>query len=160
MSFDERKNAYRCSVAPENSAATLAIGSKQVEVNVLDTSRDGFTIKVDKKTLKRLNDGRNYHLEYNGEKWEVQKSSHYSDGDAMCVGMTRIRELTRIRVPSPWVNLFRRTPREADPTLVVYLMIAFLFASIVLPGLGDNLGTAPKIRDGIHRVVKVVRDIF
>jgi hypothetical protein len=32
-------------------------------------------------------------------------------------------------------------------------MVAFIFSCIALPGLGDQIGTAPKVKKGIHSVL-------
>lgn len=157
---DARRAAFRCSVAPENSSATLIAKGKKFQVRVLDTSREGFTIQVSERLVSKLANGQVLRLLFNGENWEVRKQSHYNDDGSVNVGLQRIRELTKIKIPSNWFRFFQKSPGTGDPTLAVYLMIAFLIACIALPGLGDNLGTAPRIRDGVQAVVKALKDLW
>ena len=158
---DDRE-AYRCSVAPENAAAHIKVGRKSELVAILETSRDGYTIRMDNSVAKQLKDGRSYVLCVGSERWEVRKESHYSDGvDFTNVGFARIRELTKIKSPITWFPFFKNEGHsQSDPAFLIYLMLAFLFACIALPGMGDSLGTAPKIRNGIHMVLDIVKDLF
>ena len=157
---DDNRNAFRCAIAPENSAGTLIVRGKKFPVRVLDTSRSGFTIQVSDKIVSKLKSGKVYRLLFNGEDWEVAKESHYAADGSINVGLQRLREVTKIKIPSSWFTFFKKSPTDSDPTLVVYLMIAFLIACIALPGLGDNLGTAPRLRDGIQMVVNAVSKLF
>ena len=67
--------AYRCAVAPENSAAQLKIGTKKHLAAVVDLSRDGFTVRVENYLLKKLRDGGEYELVFGEECWRVRKDS-------------------------------------------------------------------------------------
>lgn len=153
------RGAYRCSVAPENAEARLKISNKLYRVAVLDTSRDGFTVRMPNSTAFRLKDGGTFLLHFCGERWEVKKESVYNDGDEFSnIGLSRIRDLTRNRVPSSFFYLFSNYQSlQSDPGFLICLLLAFLFACIALPGVGDSLGTAPKIRSGIHFVVDSLR---
>lgn len=157
---DDSRTAFRCTVAPENSAATLVVRGKKNPVRVLDTSREGFTIQVTEKIVSKLKRGKVYRLLFNGEDWQVAKESHYTADGKVNVGLQRLQEVTKIKVPNTWFTFFKKSPTESDPTLVVYLMIAFLIACIAMPGLGDNLGTAPRLRDGIQMVFRAISDLF
>ncbi len=75
------RTAFRCSVAQENSAATLKVGRKLAKVNILDTSRSGFTIRIGQDLASKLNDRQKYELRFAGETWEVQRKSSFSESN-------------------------------------------------------------------------------
>ncbi len=47
---------------------------------------------------------------------------------------------------------------QADPAFLMFMMIVFLIMCVTLPGIGDKLGTAPKVRSGVHCVLDVIKD--
>ena len=159
---DER-DAYRCSVAPENSAAKLKIGHKFYDINVVDTSRNGFTVRVSNRTFGKLREGSKYVLRHAGETWLVSKQSHYNETDKSTqVGFARLQDLTPVEKPkTSLLQVFSsKAHGSSDPAFLLYLMLAFLFACVALPGMGDNLGTAPRIRDGIREIMTIIQDFM
>ena len=154
--------AFRCTVPPENSAAKLKIRNKWLDVAVLDTSRSGFSARVGSSIAKKLKPGQKYELKFNGEHWRVEQESNFSDaGGDSTIGFSRIEELTKMRMPStPLTAYVSKTSAQTDPTFLFFIMIVFLIACLSLPGVGDNLGTAPKVRDGVKTVIETVKDTF
>ncbi len=158
-----RKGAFRCSIAPEHSSAELRIGRRKYAVNVLDTSRDGFTLRCSNKVANAWGE-RNVRLNFRGDTWEIRRMSSYNESsEAVHVGCKRLRELTKIEEPTSGLwSLF--TPKlnstTNDPTFLMFLIVAFLFACVSLPGLGDKLGTAPKIRSGVEAIFETVDEMI
>jgi hypothetical protein len=155
---NDDRNAFRCRIPPENSAAKLKFGRRLVNVCVLDTSRSGFSVRLPNKIARKLNNRKRAVLYFAGEKWEVTaKSSYTGTDDFTVVGLSRIRELTKIDQPASWGFTFLpKTNLQNDPAFLMYLMLAFVVAVICLPGVGDNLGTAPKVRKGLNNVVQSI----
>lgn len=157
----EERAAYRCAVAPEHSSAKLLIGRKTFQVTVLETSRNGFGVRVDNALAKKLREGKSYELSFSKEKWKVTKESHYSDGDWTVVGFHREKELTKVKVPTGgWFPFLRSNQTQTDPSFLMYLMLAFLFVCIAMPGMGDSLGTAPRIQAGFKMFLQTINDIL
>lgn len=156
--IEDDREAYRCQIPPENSAATLIVGKKTHQVAVLDTSRNGFTVRTARGLARRLRTGAKYEIHFAGEKWEVEKVSQYNDGTKdWHVGFRRIRELTKFKTPSGLAStLFGKSGVRTDQTLLLYLALSFVLCVLCLPGLGDQLGTAPLVRDGVKHVVDEV----
>lgn len=152
--------AFRCTVPPENSAAKLKVKNKWHDVAVLDTSRSGFSVRVGGGIARKLKAGQTYQLKFNGEHWRVEQESNFSDtGGDSTIGFSRIEELTKIKLPStPWTAYVSKTSSQTDPTFLFFLMIVFLIACISLPGVGDNLGTAPKVRDGVKAAIDTFKE--
>ncbi len=157
--MNEQRGAFRCPVAPEKAGAQLKIGHKLHLVAVLDTSRDGFTLRADEGTASKLKDGGQYVLYFAGEIWEVRKESHYEDGGDILIGLRRLQEISKVKAPSSWNWFSYQRKVQSDPALLLYLMLMFLFACIALPGMGDSLGTAPRIKSGIHVVIDSISSL-
>lgn len=146
------RTAYRCTVVPENSAGVLKLGWHNFAVRVIDTSREAFTIEVQASIFRRLREGRRAILKFNGEIWQVQCTAVFQIPDGQfSVTLTRVRDLTQVRGPRTTIwSLLPMPNPSADPVLPLALLISFLFACVALPGMGDQLGTAPKIRQVIQ----------
>jgi len=143
----DRQSAYKCAIAIENSAAELRVGSKSYSVAVLDASRDGYTIRVPNAILNRIHNKPSCRLEFASELSEVVSESEFADCTEFTnIGMKRVRDLTVIKMPSGFQFSFGSMfSLQQDPTFLLALMIAFLLACFCLPGIGDQVGTAPKV---------------
>ncbi len=153
MTYEQdRQTAYKCAIAVENSAAELRVGSKSYAVSVLDTSRDGFTIRVPNAILKRIRNKPTCRLQFASELSEVVCESEFVDSpDYTNIGLKRIRDLTRFKMPSGFQFSFGSMfSLQQDPTLLLGLMVAFLLACFCLPGIGDQVGTAPKVSRAVR----------
>ncbi|MFK7738656.1 MAG: hypothetical protein AB8B50_21710 [Pirellulaceae bacterium] len=162
MSFDdEKKNAYRCAVSTDNAAGRLRIGKKKFDVQVTYTSRVAFTIRTTPAIAKKIKDKRRCILTHNGEKWEVFKESHFEENGCVEILLNRGRELTKIKENKTSLAVFTSSQNsQRDPAFLFYLMLAFLFAFVALPGLGDSIGTAPRIQNGFKIIYQSVNDIL
>lgn len=146
--------AFRCTLIPEHSAGALRLGCRWQDVCVIDTSRDAFTLEVGAATFRRIREGTRAVLRHNGETWDVQCTALFQMVDERYhVTMARIRERTGVRGPksSLW-SLLPTINTSADPVLPLALLISFIIACIALPGMGDSLGTAPKVRQIVQDV--------
>lgn len=158
----ERRSSFRCSIAPEDGAARLKINGKVVPCVVINTSSEGFGIRVPKKIGQRLTVKASIQLWFRNEKWQVVKAWEFQDhSQVMTVGLTRVREVTKIKAPSAWgAALIPRFSSDNDASFLIALVVALMLTCICLPGVGDNLGTASKVRQGVNTMVKYVQDTF
>ena len=153
MTYEQDRNtAYKCVIAVENSAAELRIGSKSYRVVVLDASREGFTIRVPNAILDRIRGKAFCRLEFASELSEVVCESEFVDcSEFTNVGLKRLRDLTKIKMPSGFQFSFGPMfSLQQDPTFLLGLMIAFLLACFCLPGIGDQVGSAPKVSRAVQ----------
>ncbi len=150
----DRQSAYKCAIAAENSAAELRVGSKSYAVSVLDASRDGYTIRVPNSILGRIRSKRSCRLAFASELSEVITEGEFADcSEFTNIGVKRIRDLTRIKMPSGFQFSFGSMfSLQQDPTFLLGLMIAFLLACFCLPGIGDQVGTAPKVSRAVQGI--------
>ena len=95
-------------------------------------------------------------LTFAGETWEVEVKSRYTDDSSFTdLGLARSRELTPYKEPSSWsLAMLPQWSVSNDPAFLGMLVIALITAVVCLPGIGDSLGTAPKVRSAIQSVLK------
>ncbi|MEO8268084.1 MAG: hypothetical protein ABI557_00095 [Aureliella sp.] len=150
-SSDSRKE-YRCCIAAENSAGKLKIAGKWYNVSVVNTSATGYRVRVPSSVAKRVRGRCVTVLDYSGEQWEVEVKSRTADDNKFTdLGFTRIKELTRYPLPTSWS--FSSGPNShmySDPAFLGFLVVAFLTAVVCLPGIGDTLGTAPRVKTALQ----------
>lgn len=146
---------YRCSIATENSAGRLKIAGFWYSVRVLNMSRTGYRVRLPNSVAKKLRGGRVPVLDFAGEQWEVDVKSRYSTENKFTeFGLARKKELTRYKLPSSWsFSMPSCFNVNSDPAFLGFLIIAFLTVVICLPGIGDSLGTAPKVRHAVQAVI-------
>ena len=157
---NDSRNCYRCVVPVEVSAATLKINGRRYPCRVTDASRESFGICISTKCSRKLVVGKpKLELLFSNERWSVLVDSHFQESDELLhVGLARVRELTKVKSPvsvagglsSAHVSL------TGDPSFLLALMVAFLLTCICLPGIGDSLGTAPRVREGVNNMVEYV----
>ncbi len=154
-SYDPHDHAFRCAVPAEHGEAWLVVGWHRHPVRVTELSRNGFTIQVRNKTYAKCREGKKALLHYQGEIWEVVCTSTFRMVDDYAeISLHRLADRTKVRGPrSSLCSLLPIANVTADPVLPLALLVSFLFACLALPGMGDSLGTAPKIR-------KVVQDVW
>jgi hypothetical protein len=157
---NDSRSSYRCVIPAEVGAAKLKINGTLVECRVTDASRDAFGICISNKYARKLL-GRKPRLElyFRSERWRVSVHSHYQETDTLLnVGLDRVCELTKPRLPSGFGGICgtAQVSLASDPSFLLALMVAFLLTCICLPGIGDSLGTAPRVREGVNNMVRYV----
>ncbi len=146
---------FRCSIAPENAAGRLKIAGIWYSAHVINMSRTGYRVRLPNSVAKKLRGRRTPVLDFAGEQWEVDVKSRYSDECKFTeLGLARKRELTKYTLPSSWTFAMPKCLNvDSDPTFLTFLVLAFLTVVLSLPGIGDSLGTAPKVRNVVKAVL-------
>lgn len=147
---------FRCCIAAENSAGRLKIAGFWYSVCVLNMSRTGYRVRLTNSIAKKLRPGRTPVLDFAGEQWVVDIKSRYSNQDEYTeLGLARKKELTKYKLPRSWSFTVPSCLNvDSDPAFLGFLVLAFLTAVICLPGIGDSLGTAPRVRDVVQAVMQ------
>ncbi len=156
------RSSFRCAVAPEDGAGQLKINGKLHDCRVTDTSSEGFGILIGRKMGCTVTHRSRLVLFYRNEKWEVTKLWEFQDNDReIAIGLARVRELSKLKSPvSLGLNLMPRISANTDPSFLVALLLALMLTCLCLPGIGDNLGTAPKVRSGVNSMLDYVKETF
>ena len=155
---------YRCAVPDELSRGELRIGWKKASASVQETSIDGFTILVPAKSRRMLESRSKWILEFQNALFQVTPSWYCETEDGRVqIGLTNEKDLTkpeRIRRSSnSWLSRF--VDLEAGFTSPLFgglLLAAFLV--LALPGVGDQLGTAPLIESGFKWLLTSVDELL
>lgn len=159
---EKSADCFRCPVPSDQSRGTIRIGRRKIEASIQDASIEGFTVLIEPKHAKRLAVGVPWKLEYDGALLEIQAQwfFHAPDGRVQ-VGLRRIRDLTepeRIGTWWPTTDNSRSAEDAGSSTLAFAGFVLVLFVALALPGLGDRLGTAPKIGGAFDWVVDGFRE--
>ena len=146
---------FRCTIATENSAGRLKIAGFWYSVCVMDISRTGYRVRVPNSIAKKLRGRRAPVLDFAGEQWQVDVKSRYSNEHNFTeLGLARKKELTKYKLPTSWsFSMPNCLNVNSDPAFLGFLVLAFLTVVICLPGIGDSLGTAPKVRQAVQAVI-------
>jgi len=147
-------NFQRFRVSEANSRAVVRDGRRKAHATVQETSIDGYTVLLSPKASSKLKVGRPWLLEHEGARIEVHPQWFFNSPDGQVqIGLRRLRDLTP---PDPIrASLLTRIggSRCEDPSVSAVAFggfVLFLFCLMALPGLGDRLGTADRIQDGLH----------
>ena len=156
------RSSFRCAVAPEDGCAKIRINGRLLQCTVTNTSREGFGIQLSRRLHRKLTPKSKLELWYRNEKWEVSQVWDFHDNDKeSSIGLNRVRELSKLKSPISWsLSLVPRFSSNTDPSFLLALVLAFMLTCMCLPGIGDNLGTASRIRTGVKSVMDYVTDTF
>jgi hypothetical protein len=157
----ETTGFFRCPVQPEQANAYLKIGLQKVPVTLCETSIDGFTITIAGRHSRRVRLGARSRIKTRSEYAEVHVEwLFHAPGGGIQIGLRRLRDLTPSEEPRRAVVMGRDMRSHGNAMgsseLVFAGLVIFLFLALSMPGLGDSLGTAPRIRGAVTAVASAV----
>ncbi|MCP4943241.1 MAG: hypothetical protein GY924_14845 [Planctomycetaceae bacterium] len=155
---------YRCPVHEDHAEAVLCSRRRRLKVLVQETSIDGFTVLVRPQDADRLAIGRPWVLEYGGARVEVHGQWFFNSPDGhVQMGLRRLRDLTKPDVSTGSV-LYRWKPASIHDlgfSGVIYSgLLLVVFLVLAMPGIGDALGTAPRIESAVLWIWSGVGNLF
>ena len=153
MTETQDPSYYRCPVHEDQAEAVLCSRRRRLKVRVQETSIDGFTVLVKPHDASRLTIGCPWVLEYEGTRVEVHGQWIFNSPDGhLQMGLRRLRDLTNpenTRVAILSRGQTRSGNGEGLSGLVYTGMLFAVFLLLAMPGVGDALGTAPKIESAV-----------
>jgi hypothetical protein len=158
----QRDPFYRCPVQAECGQATLRIGARRIPITIEEKSIDGFTVTVAATDRSTLRFGKRWVLCADHDVVEVHPEwMFHAPNQAVQLGLRRLQDLTaepkrRMAWPT-WGS--GRGIRKNDHTgqEIAFAGLLFLILALLsLPGLGDALGTAPRIQAAAAEVGQLV----
>ncbi|WP_164102004.1 hypothetical protein [Candidatus Laterigemmans baculatus] len=156
---DRASGFFRCPVQNDQSRAVIYIGCGRIPAVLQETSIDGFTLTVAPKHASRVRLGRPWLLKTRAEKVEVHAEwlFHAPKGQVQ-LGVRRLRDLTPAPAEKSGWSLFgsRRASQGNTAELVFAGLVLVIFLIMSLPGIGEQLGTAPRIRAAVESVVQTL----
>jgi len=159
---DPDQGCFQCPVPPDQSAATLRCGCRQVAVTVAEASIDGFTVLVDAKLIGRLRFDRSWMLKHFDASFEVAPQWLYNEQNgAAQIGLRRMRDWSKPHRRSANSRFRRRfeSGDDSNASLAFAGIALIVFVALALPGIGDSLGTAPRINSAITAFAKFVSSL-
>ncbi|MEM0925879.1 MAG: hypothetical protein AAGJ83_07565 [Planctomycetota bacterium] len=161
---NKEEKIYRCKVVGKNDA-TLLIGSSNHKLQVRETSGSGFTLGLTKKLAKKIKLGRTYDLSYDGRRIQVQAESFGtpSDGEERLAALTvkeyEPKERWAFRLPFTKGGKVITHDTGINSGAVYGGFVLVLFCVMSLPGVGDHLGTAPRIENALKLMGDNIMDV-
>lgn len=144
------------------------MGRRKFLVGVQESAIDGFTVLVTPREARKLKVGRPWTLEHQDAMTRVHPQWFFNSPDGYVqIGLRRMEDVTP--VPRIRRSVFSRffgprysTPRASALTLATIILV--LFGFLAMPGIGDRLGTSPRIRAATRWIVfnvdRQLNDLF
>ena len=155
---------YRCKVLGD-SAASLLVGRKILKVQVREKSGNGFTIGINPKMAKKIKSGSRYQLRYDDRRIDIIAETFVEtvQGEArLQVGTIREHEpKERWAFRFPFMRGSRVLNQESglNSSAAYGGFVLVLFCVMSLPGVGEQLGTAPRIESALELMGENVMDV-
>ena len=155
---------YRCAVPDELSRGCLHVGWKKAIASIQETSIDGFTILVPSRFRKALRSKRRWTLEFQSAFFEVAPEWYCETKDGRVqIGLCRLSDLTKPEaIRRPKVAWHQRAGMHDSgyASSIFWGLLLAAFMVLALPGVGDQLGTAPIIQSSFEWILKSLNQII
>ncbi|AMV30951.1 hypothetical protein VN12_02470 [Pirellula sp. SH-Sr6A] len=155
--------AYRCKIADTQSGAWLKLGSRKKPVQVVEQSRDMFTVRVSRSLAQKVRVGGEFRFFYQDMLWSVLcKHKWISQNELVDLEFEPLRELTAPKIQKDgWFG--RSTPLASttplDGTLAVVFLGTILLSILIMPAWGGQWGTSKLICDAVTSVWKALASL-
>ena len=161
---EAQEKTYRCKVIGK-SDATLYVGRRALKAQVRETSGAGFTIGLPTKLAKKIRPGDRYELHFDERRIQVivETQLETAEGEVR-FQLGIIREYEPKERWSLWLP-FLKSKRIISYGSAINSSAAYggfvlvLFCVMALPGVGDHLGTAPRIEKALKIMGKNIGDV-
>lgn len=160
----EADSTYRCKVVGESNAK-LSIAGKRFDVHIREKSGSGFTIGLTEKLASRLKCGKLYELRYDDRRLLVKAEEFTGTSeDERRLQVSTAKEYDPVerwafRLPFTSGSKVSSHDSVINSTAAYGGFVLVLFCVMALPGLGDTLGTAPRINNAINLLSKNIADV-
>lgn len=151
---------FRCPVQPDLAKATIRVGRQTVIATLQEQSIDGFTLLVEPKHALKLQVGVPWILITDSERTKVRAEwMFHAENGKVQLAVRRLEDLRTAEDSDKhsW-SLFTRRTRGSGETggneIAFAGIVLLLFTALSLPGLGDRLGTAPRIQAAVEGLIK------
>jgi hypothetical protein len=152
----EHSPAYRCKIADPQSCAWLKLGTKKKRVQVVEQSRDTFTVRVSQTLAQKVRIGGEFRFFYQDMLWAVLcRHKWIGQNELVDVELEPIRELIAPKLEkASWFG--RSAPLTSttpwDSTLAAVFLGGILLSVLIMPAWGGQWGTSKLICDAVTAV--------
>lgn len=161
---EAQEKTYRCKVVGD-CPATLYDGHKAFRGYVREKSGNGFTIGIDPKYAKKVKSGKSYELRYEDRRVQVMAETFAEtvQGEArLQLGTIREfepRERWAFRLPFTKGTRVIKHDSFITSGAAYGGFVLVLFCVMSLPGIGEQLGTAPRIESALELMGRNIVDV-
>ncbi|WP_068133503.1 hypothetical protein [Roseimaritima ulvae] len=150
---------FRCPVQPDLAKATIRVGRQSVIATLQEQSIDGFTLLVEPKHALKLQVGVPWVLITDSERLKVRAEwMFHAENGKVQLAVRRLEDLRKAEDSDrhSWAMFTRRVrgSGESGGNEIAFAgIVLFLFIALSMPGLGDRLGTAPRIQAAVEGLI-------
>ena len=155
--------SYRCKVTDGNTLGTLRLGRQSFKVDVLEMSRDSFSVRIPARIAKKVAVGSKSRLFYQEMLWSVRCTNKWmGNSNSVDLEFQQLDELTPPKLKrGPMTGTSKPVAAlgQSDPILPVAMLGAFILAILILPAWGGQWGTSDAICGAISNTWSAVREL-
>jgi hypothetical protein len=156
--------SFRCKVNTANSSGLLRVGMRTCKVQILEMSRDSFSVRVPASIAKRIQVGRKSKLLYQEMLYSVLCSEKWiGDANQVDIEFKPLAELTQPKLQRGGHSRGAKpgmSVGQSDPTLPVALLGAFILALLIMPAWGGQWGTSEPLCRAISNVCSALSSLI
>lgn len=148
----ETTPSYRCKVQQGNMKATLRLGRRSFKVQVVEMSRDTFSVRVPANVGSKVTVGSKSKLFYQDMLWSVLCTQKWiGESGELDIEFQQLEELTPLTISktSYWTTS-KQVRTIGDGTLPVTLIGAFILVILIMPAWGGEWGTSDAICNAVN----------
>lgn len=155
--------SYRCKVSLGNSRGSLRMGWKRFNVDILELSRDSFSVRVPSSLAKNIVVGSTSKLFYQDMLWSVLCTHKWiGQSNQVDVEFQQLAELTPPKMrKAPLCGNARQVAAigQTDPTLPVAMLGAFILTVLILPAWGGQWGTSERMCSAVSSTWSALHEL-
>jgi hypothetical protein len=163
LKMNTESAAYKCKVFRPNTKAWLQLGNRRRFVEVIEQSRESFTVRTTSKIAAKIKVGGKFRLHYQEMLWSVGcKNKWLNNEGGIDIEVEPLKELTPPKIVQG--GILQRssnvsTSGPMDGTLAFFLIALIIVGVLILPAWGGQWGTSQLICDGVSTVWKTLASI-
>jgi hypothetical protein len=152
--------AYKCKIFGPNSKAWLWLGIRRHFVEVVEQSREAFTVRTTAKLAAKIKVGGTFKLLYQEMLWSVGCRNKWMNNEGgVDIEVEPLEELTPTKIVRG--SILHRSPHVStsgpmDGTLAFFLIALIIVGVLIVPAWGGQWGTSKLICDGVNTVWKTL----
>lgn len=163
LQMNTESAAYKCKIFRPNTKAWLKLGAKRRFVEVVEQSRESFTVRTTSKIAAKIKVGGKYRLFYQEQLWSVGCMNKWLNNEGgIDIEVEPLAELTPLKIVQG--GIFQRSSRASiaspmDGTLAFFITVLIIIAVLIMPAWGGQWGTSQLICDGVNSIWKTLSSI-
>ena len=161
--MNTESTAYKCKIFRPNTKAWLKLGTKRRFVEVVEQSRESFTVRTSTKIAAKIKIGGKFRLLYQEMLWSVGcKNKWLNNEGGIDIEVEPLEELTPPKIVQGGIFQKSSRPSTASPmdgTLAFFITVLIIIAVLIMPAWGGQWGTSQLICDSVNTIWKTLTSI-